>query len=84
VADLQARAEKVAQLEKERTRFMERETHFTEATEKIRQRLEEAEKKVKFFEEENMKLRLSANTQEAPNKPRATTNRNTTSKIKEN
>ena len=76
VADLQAKSEKVVQLEIEKKRYMEREAHFTEATEKIRQRLEDAEKKVKFFEEENMRLRQNSAAQDQ----QTAKNRGTTAK----
>ncbi len=59
VADLQLKAEKVAILELEKKRFLEKEVHFKEATEKIRQTLEKAENKVKHLEEENTKLKQS-------------------------
>lgn len=56
VADLQIKAEKVAMLETEKKRFLEREVHFKEATEKIRQTLENSEKKVRSLEEEVKRL----------------------------
>jgi lysozyme family protein len=41
VAELQMKAERVTMLENERKRFQDREAHFTEATSKIKDELEE-------------------------------------------
>ena len=55
-------------LEMEKKRFLEKEVHFKEATEKIRQTLENAEKRVRLLEEENARLKLNVGPETPANK----------------
>jgi len=57
VADLQLKAEKAAQLDIEVKRLKDREAHFTDASDKVKAKLEETKKKLEKIEEENAKLK---------------------------
>lgn len=56
-SELQAKAEKVPQLEAEKKKLLEREKKFDDASKTIKEKLDEAESKIKSLEEENTKLR---------------------------
>ena len=69
VGELQPKAERLTQLELEKKKFLDKEKKFDEASQSIKVKLEESEKKLRDLEDENIKLRKQASTVDPNAKP---------------